>query len=222
MATLIQFKADGYSQYGEDGVLAEINKRLGITTGWFCEFGAADGSYLSNCRLLIERGTWNGVMIESHPGQYDKLVESTKMFGNRIFTMNKTVAQAGPDSLDALLNLTPIPIKFEVLSIDVDSCDYQLWASLKVYAPAVVIIEANSTFKPDAVHVYNKSDGVVGSSFAAMLELGHRKGYQLACHTGNMFFVRNDMVALLNLPDDELKKPESLYNWDMYKMVGGR
>lgn len=39
------------------------------------------------------------------------------------------------------LKQTDIPNDFELLSIDIDSYDYQVWKSLKVYKPKIVIIE---------------------------------------------------------------------------------
>ena len=60
---LFQYK-NVHSQIGQDGILEEIFKRVGIKKGFFCEFGAWDGVYLSNCRKLFEEG-WSGVFIEA-------------------------------------------------------------------------------------------------------------------------------------------------------------
>ena len=40
---------------------------------------------------------------------------------------------------------TEIPINFDILSIDVDSYDYQIWKSVEKYKPKIVIIEINSS-----------------------------------------------------------------------------
>src|SRR5712664_2332172 len=58
-----------YSQRGQDGILREIFARIGVETGVFVEFGGWDGVYLSNCRLLFEKG-WRGVFIESNPERF--------------------------------------------------------------------------------------------------------------------------------------------------------
>ena len=37
-----------------------------------------------------------------------------------------------------------------------------------------------------------------------MLQLGIEKGYKFVLHTGNMFFVRNDLFDKLNIPYNPL------------------
>ena len=63
--SLLFYSGDFHSQRGQDGILAEIFRRLGFRTGYFVEFGAWDGCYLSNSRSLYERG-WGGVFIEGN------------------------------------------------------------------------------------------------------------------------------------------------------------
>ena len=64
--SLRPFRRNVYSQNGEDGVIDEIFRRLGRSSGWFCEFGAWDGRYGSNSYSLLRKG-WDGVMIEGDP-----------------------------------------------------------------------------------------------------------------------------------------------------------
>jgi hypothetical protein len=54
-----------YSQRGEDGILAEIFRRIGTGGTFFVEFGAGDGSE-NNTAWLLENG-WSGVWIEGDP-----------------------------------------------------------------------------------------------------------------------------------------------------------
>ena len=58
------------------------------------------------------------------------------------------------NSLDDLLKQTDIPNDFDILSIDIDTYDYQVWKSLKVYKSKIVIIEINSSVK---VNILNGS-----------------------------------------------------------------
>jgi len=43
MKTLLRYRKDYYSQNGEDGVIEEILKRIGIKQGYFVDVGAWDG-----------------------------------------------------------------------------------------------------------------------------------------------------------------------------------
>jgi hypothetical protein len=64
---LQRFEATRFSQNGEDGILAELLRRLDLRAGVAVEIGAADGS--ENCtRALVEDG-WRAVWIEGDPGE---------------------------------------------------------------------------------------------------------------------------------------------------------
>jgi hypothetical protein len=203
------FRRNVYSQNGEDGVLEEIFRRLGKDSGWFCEFGAWDGRYGSNSYSLLLKG-WRGVMIEGDPRRYRRLDALGRRFA-RLQTVQALVSHRSTDrdTLDNILSRTRIPIEFDLLSIDVDGYDYQIWESSKRYEPAVVVIEVNSSILPGQEVVH--SDGESGSSFTAMLELGRRKGYSLVAHTGNMIFVKCGLIDRLQLPRQDLDRPESLF-----------
>jgi hypothetical protein len=189
---LLHFRRNVYSQNGEDGVLAEILQRLKIERGWFCEFGAWDGQYLSNSFLLLKQG-WQGVMIEGDAQRYKDLELTASRFDGRLRTLCRFVApHAGADSLDSLLQGTPIPLDFDVLSIDVDGLDYLIWQASTRYNPKVVIIEVNSHYPPGVEHVEGGSKAT--ASFSSMIKLARKKGYVPVVHTGNIFFVRDDLV----------------------------
>ena len=183
-----------YSQNGEDGILEELLRRLGIRQGWVCEFGAWDGKHLSNTFHLIEQG-FRGVFIEGDSRKYMDLVDTAR-HNPTIKPILAFVTEDGETSLDSLLSKTDIPEDFDVLSIDIDSSDYQVWRGVQRYSPKIVIIEINSGIHPSERYVYG--DGAEsGSSFRSMLELGVEKEYTFVCHTGNMIFVRNDLVDKL-------------------------
>ena len=203
------FRRNVYSQNGEDGVLDEIFRRLSTTSGWFCEFGAWDGRYGSNSYSLLRKG-WRGVMIEGDPQRYQRLDALGRRFA-RLQTVQAVVSHRSSDrdTLDNILSRTRIPIEFDLLSIDVDGYDYQIWESSKRYEAAVVVIEINSSILPGRKVVH--SEGGSGSSFTTMLELGRRKGYSLVAHTGNMIFVKSGLVDHLQLPRQDLEHPESLF-----------
>jgi hypothetical protein len=200
---LLRFRRNVYSQNGEDGVLRELLRRLNIEDGWFCEFGAWDGKYLSNSYLLLQNG-WKGVMIEGDPQRYLDLQETAAHSGGRLHTICRFVGHhEGVDSLDSLLSQTPIPSDFDVLSIDVDGLDYFIWEALEHYSPKIVIIEVNSHFPPGVEHVEAGENPT--SSFSSMVKLGLKKGYIPVIHTGNIFFVRKDIIQSVSADDLKLR-----------------
>ena len=136
---------------------------------------------------------------------------------NKLYAINSIVSEKDESSLDFLLNKTELPHDFDILSIDIDGNDYMVWKSFNNYKPKIVIIEANSAIPNDIEYVGGEiieSDHsiVEGSSCLSLLKLGVEKGYTLICHTGNMIFVRNDLIDKCNLVTDEEKNnPECLF-----------
>ena len=187
-----------YSQNGEDGIIEELLDRLNINDGWVCEFGAWDGIYFSNTYNLLKQN-FNAVYIEGDKEKYKDLLKTAKKHEN-IIPINAFVDHNDSEnSLDNLLKQTDIPIDFDILSIDIDSYDYQVWKSLKVYKPKIIIIEINSSVKvnnDEHIHEPNKYEG---TGFKPTYDLGLEKGYKFILHTGNMFFIREDLFSKLNI-----------------------
>lgn len=188
---LLEHRSNKTSQFGEDGIIAKVLDVIGVQSGGWCvEFGAYDGVFCSNTHSLIHDRGFSAVLIEVNTRRLAKLRDYYRNNGNvRIF--DRFVRYEGPDSLDRILGETPIPVDFDVLSIDVDGNDYHLWASVTAYRPKVVVIEFNPTIPPH-VHVVQpkEKDHDSGASIFALAQLGKEKGYELVSATdANAIFV---------------------------------
>lgn len=207
MSALQCYEANVYSQNGEDGVIAEILKRISNYTAlnkWVCEFGAWNGIEISNTYNLVEKQEYNAVYIESDDAKYQELLQTCR-YQPRIIPIHASVQ---PGDLDKILSSTNIPTDFDVLSIDIDSYDYEVWESVEQYYPKVVVIEINSSVPPGVYQFHNPEEGKFSASFTPMLELGHRKGYTFLHHMGNMIFVANQYANLFDIPSP----PSSVFN----------
>lgn len=210
---LEKYRANRYSQNGEDGVIRTIFDKIGlspVSKCWCVEFGAWDGKYLSNTYALVEQG-WNAVYIEGDIGKYQDLIRTSNANPN-IIPLNSIVS-ADPfaeNSLDNLLQKTAIPKEFDLLSIDIDSFDLDVWEGLTNYLPNVVIIEIKSSIPPGIYQRHSKK--LQGNSFSSTLEVAREKGYDLVCHTGNMIFVHKGLVKRLGIYPRFLKYPSLLFD----------
>jgi hypothetical protein len=135
-----------------------------------------------------------------------------------VHVLEAYVGTTPQDGLDALLARTPIPLDFDVLSIDIDGNDYHVWAAVARHRPKIVVIEYNPTI-PTAVDFVQPNDASVnqGSSIRSLTALGREKGYELVCATAwNCIFVRAEFFGRFGIADnspERLRADESLVTW---------
>ena len=197
-----KYKKDIHSQNGEDGIIEELLNRLQITEGWVCEFGAWDGIHLSNTFNLVKTTKFNAVFIEGDELKYKDLLNTVKKFPNIVPLKSYVDHNDTENSLDNLLKKTDIPNDFDILSIDIDSYDYHIWRSLKNYNPKIVIIEINSSVNTNNNYYIHQPPKYNGTGFRPTFNLGLKMGYTFVLHTGNMFFIRNDLFDKLNISNN--------------------
>lgn len=204
MARLEQHAHNVVSQNGEDGIVAEIFRRIQPRSRLCVEFGAWDGKYLSNTWALWHEGGWSAVLIEGDQERYQHLQQSIRSC-TTVKAIHAYVEVTGPCALDNLLASEGVaPDGVDLLSIDIDGDDYHIWASLRTYRPRVVIIEYNPTIPPELDLVQRQGE-YFGSSAAALTRLAGEKGYCLAtCTATNCIYVQRDDFPALNVPEFNL------------------
>ncbi|MBR9998748.1 MAG: hypothetical protein KFF73_07245 [Cyclobacteriaceae bacterium] len=204
---ITHFHRSVYTQNGEDGIIDEIFKRIGITNPYFVEFGVH--GIKNNSTFLLLKG-WSGLWIgESEAGKKNIYKKFKRSLQDKNLTYHQE--RITKDNIESIFDLNAVPDKFDFLSIDLDGNDYWIWQAISRYSPRLVSIEYNSTFPPDisCVMSYNAEHNwdqtsYFGSSLKALEILGRKKGYELiGCDfTGcNAFFIRNDQnLALFESP----------------------
>jgi len=197
-----------HSQNGEDGIIEEIFNRLHITKGFFVEFGAADGIWLSNTRYLLEKG-WTGVMIEPRQGAYDQLEANYKNEKN-VLCLDKFVGYDDRDpnnmTLDQIRDIYFPRQEIDFLSIDVDGLDFLFLKNLKC-RPKVIMIECNLFWHPLFTKEVpaNVAAGNLQQPIPVMIDIARTLGYEPVCLTINLFLVRKDLYEpFKNTPSDAL------------------
>lgn len=172
------------SQFDEDLHIAAILREIGHGSKVLCDIGARYQG--SNSANLIENYGWSGVLVDKNQVAADELAKK--------FPHCKVLnVEAKPETVNDL-----VPKDCHFLSIDVDSCDWWLWANL-VCRPALVVIETNPL-----PGLYVKATGVAGGygcSVDAAIALGELKGYNyVGRNVVNAFFVRSDLNCGYRIP----------------------
>jgi len=164
-----------FSQNGEDGIIAETCRRVGIGRGYFVEIGAADGN--ENCTRALAEDGWTGLWIE---GDARKASKARTLMETRPVCV--TDAFVTRENITDLLRDGRVPAQFDLLVVDIDGNDW--WVLDEIlgrHAPTVVALEYNPAMglrhwvKPyDASHTWG-GDRWYGASLASYADLlrGH-------------------------------------------------
>ena len=149
---LSRHDASIYSQAGEDGILAEIFRRISVNTRYFVEFGSGDGSE-NNTVLLLQAG-WSGLWMDAVPAFTKSAAEryAEPVSAGRLAVRHAFVTA---ENIEELLRDAGAPASFDLLSIDIDRNDYWVWKAITNWTPRVVSIEYNAVFPPGIAWVVN-------------------------------------------------------------------
>ncbi len=200
---LLAHGAQYWSQHYEDGMIAEIFRRIGVKAKTFLEIGIGDGRE-NNTAALIALG-WSGWWIEGNPTACDHIAAKLRETPGVAARLKIRQAFVSPEKISGLLAELGVPAEVDLFSLDIDMDTYHVWAALKPFRPRVIVVEYNAAFPPDQswIHPYRPGriwDGTqnFGASLKAFERLGAESGYALVgCDIAgtNAFFVRNDLVA---------------------------
>ncbi len=202
---LICYGRKVYSQCDEDGIIAEIFRRIGTTNKICIEIGCGNGLE-NNTHYLILQG-WRGIWLDGSAKNINTLKK-----GAGLETPHPQLAllldYATPHSINPLMQQGLAAIKaadvvdVDFFSLDIDGYDLSVLETLEVVRPRVICAEYNAKFPPeldiavpyDEKHGWN-GDDYMGASLAALVRVLGHKDYDLVCcnaNAANAFFVHRD------------------------------
>ena len=191
-----------WSQNYEDGMIAEIFRRIGTTTKTFLEIGVENGTQ-NNTMLWLSAG-WSGWWIDGDEACCNSISTQLRNMPQANQRLKIKQAFVTPENIRAILQELGVPSEIDLFSLDIDLNTYHIWAALTEFRPRVIVVEYNGAFPPEQVWIlplqpirrwdYGQA---FGASLKAFELLGAQFGYSLVgCDvTGiNAFFVRNDLL----------------------------
>lgn len=200
---LLVHGAQYFSQNYEDGMIAEIFRRIGTTNRNFLEIGVGNGGE-NNTMALLASG-WNGWWIEGDQACCDSITDRFAAYPSPASRLTLRQSLVTPEGISALLEELRLPAEVDLFSLDIDLDTYHIWAALPNFRPRVIVVEYNGAFAPDVswIHPYQPGKSwdlsqAFGASLKAFEILGAERGYRLVgCDIIgiNAFFVRDDLVG---------------------------
>lgn len=198
-----------YSQWGEDGIIDYLTRKVDIKNNIFVEFGVEN--YLeSNTRYLLVNKNWSGLVIDGDPANVS-FIKADPIYWRQ--NLKADCAFITKENINELLTRNGLAGDIGLLSIDLDGNDYWVWREIEVISPRIVVVEYNFRFGADkAVTIPYDANFMrrqahysmiyFGASLQALVNLGKKKGYSLVgCnqHGLNAFFVRTDVLGGLKV-----------------------
>jgi hypothetical protein len=192
------FERRVWSQNGEDGIIQELLRRVGVKHRFFVEFGVETGVEC-NCARLARQEQWSGLFLEASPELFVLLQENFRALP----AVRCQQTAVSSQNIEAILAANQVPVDFDLLSIDIDGNDYWVWKAIQRWQPRIVVIEYNPAYPPpmrwvmqeNHEHRWDHTD-YYGASLSSLAVLGRSKGYTLvACDSRgvNAFFIRSEL-----------------------------
>ena len=172
-----KYKKIIYSQCGEEGIIEFILKKIlkNFKNLNVCEFGAWDGVHLSNTFYFVKKYNANALYIEKSKTKFANLIKTATQYPS-ITAVNANISKYynHKHSLDKLLRKNMNKKNFDILSIDIDSYDLDIWENLKTFSPKIVIIEINSELGKNIKQRHRGIDQR-GNSFLSTIQVAKKK-----------------------------------------------
>lgn len=193
-----------FSQFGDDGIIQYLLQHVDAPTS-FIEFGV-ETYRESNTRFLLVKDNWRGLVIDGSTSNVAAIGKLSEVWRHDLTAVASFITR---DNVNDLFSAAGFTGDIGLLSIDIDGNDYWIWEAITVVSPAIVVIEYNSVFGPEAkVSVPYAADFTrraahhstlfFGASLAALCDLAARKGYAFVgsnSNGNNAYFVRNDRLG---------------------------
>jgi hypothetical protein len=196
-----------FSQFGEDGIIQWLLRRVPIASRVFVEFGVQNYTE-SNTRFLLLNDHWRGLVLDGSPAHV-AYIHSDPIYGR--YPLAAQCAFITRENINALISASGLAGDIGLLSVDIDGNDYWVWEAITVVSPRIVVCEYNGLFGPTrnvsipydpAFRRERAHHSLVyfGASLGALTRLATARGYSLVGCTSagnNAFFVRNDVLGTI-------------------------
>jgi hypothetical protein len=206
------------SQADEDGIIAEIFRRIGETSRTFVEIAAGDGR--ENCSAFLLKQGWGGLWVECDEANIRSIHDRwpTEIAEGRLTVRREFVTR---DNVNAMISQT-VGDDFDILITDIDGNDYHILEAITA-RPRVICAEYQSARPPPISWAmpYDEhydlparfgamAEGIeYGVSLQALDDLLTPRGYSLvgtSISGVNCFFVRSDLAK------GKFEEPFTAYN----------
>jgi hypothetical protein len=201
------FEFKVFSQWGDDGIIQYLIKKISVPQKTFIEFGVENYSE-SNTRFLLLNNNWSGFIMDGSE-DHIKYIKRQNYYWR--YDITATCSFITAENINDLLKQSSFEKDVGIYHIDIDGNDYWVWKATTIINPIIVIVEYQSLFgcgRPITT-IYDQdflrteahySNLLYGSSLLSLCDLAEEKGYFfIGCNSSgnNAYFIRKDRIGTL-------------------------
>ena len=208
----VEFKV--HSQWGEDGIIQYLTKKIPMKNKTFIEFGV-ENYVEANTRYLMEEDNWQGMIMDCDKANIE-MIKKEEYYWR--YGLDAVCAFITCENINELIKNSGFDKDIGILSIDIDGNDYWVLKEIENIIPRILICEFNPVFgekekvtipyDPDFDRKKAHYSGLFfGASLRAIVHLAGSKGYHFVGTNSNYcnaFFVREDLTKYL---PEQIKRP---------------
>lgn len=190
-----------FSQWGDDGIIQYLVRKLAIEEKTFIEFGVENYKE-ANTRFLLVNNNWKGLIFDGSEDHIKQIKTDDIYWRHNLTAVPAFITR---ENINDLIRTNNFEGALGLLHIDIDGNDYWVWDAISVVEPAIVIMEYNAYFgdkrsitipyKPDFyTGTAHYSRIYFGASLPALVHLAEKKGYfHIGCNSNgnNAYFLHN-------------------------------
>ena len=221
--SLMPFRQKIFSRYGQDGILAEIFRRIGDGSRRFVETGTSPAQ--NNTNLLLLKG-WRGLWIDAGLAKDESLSTNLQIL-QREGKLKISRKLVNRDNGRTLLSSRGFAEDLDLISIGIDYNIHHIFTELLSLQPRVFSVAYNGMLPADldwaapydAKAVWDGST-LHGATLGTISTAAEAGGYSLVgCELSgtDAFFVRHDL-----LKGQFLRPGDAMFHWEPLRMHLGQ
>ena len=198
-----------FSQFGDDGIIQFLIKRVQPEKKIFIEFGVENYDE-SNTKFLLVNNNWKGLIFDGDKSNMG-YVKNQEYFWRHALTAEAQFITK--ENINDLITSNGFQGRIGILHVDLDGNDYWIWETINCVSPDILILEYNSVYgKEHAWTVPYKADFnrtaahfsnlYWGASLKALNILSANKGYSfVGCNDAgnNAYYIKSEIIGQKNL-----------------------
>lgn len=196
-----------FSQWGDDGIIQYLIRRIPNLPQTFIEFGVEDYTE-ANTRFLLQNNNWKGLIIDGSAANIARVRSDRLYWAHELTAIARFVSA---ENINALITEAGFSGSLGILHIDIDGVDYWVWRAIDAVDPEIVIVEYNSVFGAERAitvpydasfqrHIAHHSRLYYGASLAAFGLLAESRGMIfVGCNSAgnNAYFIKRKYAELV-------------------------